>query len=286
MYGLFDVGGSNIRIGISQDGKTLDKSIIIATRTYGEAITTLVTELKKLSLGKKFKAIAGGVAGPLDKKKAYLIASPHLPTWINRPLKTRLQSELATPVYLENDSALVALGEAVYGAGRGHKIVAYLSISTGVGGARIVEGKIDQNALGFEPGHQIFICPEHGTLDPDTIVDSHYPHLGHFEGLISGQALAKRYQKDPAKITDKSIWDIEARHIAYGINNILVFWSPDVVVLGGGVTKNKFFSVTNIQMHLKNIVRIFPALPPLKKAELKDIGGLYGALALVQKAPL
>ena len=83
-----------------------------------------------------------------------LVNAPHLPGWIRKPFSERLKAELACPVFLENDSAIVALGEAHHGAGKGDDIMAYLTVSTGMGGARIVHGAIDVNVFGFEPGHQ------------------------------------------------------------------------------------------------------------------------------------
>ena len=80
------------------------------------------------------------------------------------------------------------------GAGKGEEIVAYIKVSTGIGGVRIVDGKIDRNILGFEPGYQI-IDPT-GTLCP--ICDS----AGHLKSHVSGAALEARFNKRAYKITD------------------------------------------------------------------------------------
>src|SRR6185437_2466030 len=97
---------------------------------------------------------AGGIAGVLNKAKDQLLNAPNLVNWINQPLGQSLSDIVSVSVKLENDASLGGLGEATYGSGQGYKIVGYLTIGTGVGGTRIVNGRIDQNALGFEPGHQ------------------------------------------------------------------------------------------------------------------------------------
>ena len=168
------------------------------------------------------------------------------------------------PVFLENDAALAGLGEAVFGAGKGKKIVAYLTISTGVGGCRIVDGKIDENSQGFEPGHQIIFS------DKNIIT---------LENLVSGTAIEKKYGKKPYEIFDVKIWNNVANNLAYGLHNVAVLWSPDIIILGGSMMKKIGIPVERVKFHLSKILNIFPKPPLIKKSKLGDLAGLYGALA-------
>jgi len=265
-----------MRLAISRDGVSLGSSKILETpRKYEEGRDLFIQTAKMLSGGEPIKAIAGGIAGPFSKEKCSLVTSPNLGGWIGRPLCDDLESELGASVYVENDSAVVALGEAVYGAGKGHKIVAYITVSTGVGGARIVDGQIDQKAIGFEPGFQVIdadktMCPECDDI-----------YLGDF---ISGKAAEKRFGKKPYEITDPLVWDKFARWLAYGLNNVAVFWSPDVIVLGGSmITKKIGIPFDRTEFYFNETLKIFPIKPKLKKAELEDEGGLHGALALLNQ---
>jgi len=167
------------------------------------------------------------------------------------------------------------LGEATFGAGKGKGIVVYMTISTGIGGARIVDNNLDENAMGFEPGHQIINFQSKFHLK--------YGAPGDLESYASGSALQKRYKKMPSKITDKKIWKQVHQYLAYGLHNAIVFWSPDIIVLGGGLMNHTAIKISELQKNIKKTLKIFPKTPLIKKATLKDVGGLYGALCLLKQ---
>lgn len=263
---LFDIGGTNMRIGISRDGATIAASASVATpQDFDEGLALLAKTAATITKGQPLQAAAGGIAGVLNAEHTQLLRSPNLKGWVTQPLTERLRQAISTPVFIHNDAALATLGEAVAGAGQGHRIVAYLTISTGVGGARVVDQKIDANALGFEPGQQII----NGT---NTL-----------ENIVSGTALEQRYGKNPAEITDETIWDETARWLAIGLTNTIVHWSPHVVVLGGGmILKPPGIGLDRVAAHLKQTL-IFPNPPPLRKALLGDASGLHGALVYLHE---
>ncbi len=269
-YLLFDIGGTKTRIALSTDGKSFGEPRVIPTpKEFAEGVSLFRDVALELSGGKKIKAVAGGIAGPIDREKTMLVNSPHIPGWIRKPLKKELQKVLGAPVYIENDAAMAGLGEAAFGKGKGKRVVVYMTVSTGVGGSRIVDGKIDESAMGFEPGHQI-IDPT-GSLCPDC---KSVP--GYLERYVSGSAIERRYKKKAYEISDPKVWEEEARFLAYGLNNTIVHWSPDVVILGGSVTES--ISVSRVRFHLRRIMKIFPNIPLIDKAVLGDFGGLYGAM--------
>lgn len=270
MYLLFDIGGTNIRLAVSPDGKEIGEIVSIPSpQDFDDGIKDILDAVESLSGGHKFKAAGGGIREVLSKDKSMLINDPRhskIPGWMGKPIKEKLQKELNCPVFLENDSALVALGEAIAGAGMGYKIVAYITVSTGVGGARIVDCKIDSNCWGFEPGQQVIDFKE----------------MIYLEDEISGESLEKRFDKEPFTITDETIWEREAKILAVGLNNVIIFWSPDIIVLGGGVMES--IPLEKVKMHLKEIVRKFPHLPPLVRSSLGEKGGLYGSLEYLKQS--
>lgn len=275
MFILFDIGGTNMRVVFANKEKFISEPAIASTpKDFNEGIETLKNIIDNLAKGAEIEAIIGGIAGPVNKEKTMLVNSPNLPGWVGHNIKEALSSIYNVPVFLENDSALVGLGEAHFGAGKGYSIVAYLTISTGVGGARIVDGDIDRNSTGFEPGHQI--------IDPDnTLCPS--CEGNDLESYVSGTSLEKRQGKKPFDIHDPEVWDEMAKFLAYGLHNTTVHWSPDIIVLGGSMMKEVGISVDGVKKHLKEIMKIFPNIPEIKKAELKDFGGLYGSLAYLRK---
>lgn len=273
MYFLFNIGATNTRVAFSRDGERLESVYIFSTpQDFEEEVRLLAKAAKDGSRGEYIALGVGGIAGAFDKEKSMLLGAPNLPQWISKPLKEKISEAIGAPVYLENDAALEGLGEAGRGAGKGERIVAYFSIGTGVGGVRIIDGKIDANAVGFEPGHQI-ISP----VGDECACGG----FGHLEAYISGGAIERRYHKKPEEIDDEKIWGEVEEYLARGINNTLVFWSPNVVVLGGSLTKK--ISINNVTAHLKNMVKIFPSLPPIKNAVFGEKAGLEGALVYINQ---
>lgn len=257
MYLVFDIGGTNSKIAVSSDGKTLTQSKTIPTeKDFEQAVLTVEKIAKQLANGQKIQAVAGGLAGVLDAQKTMLIKSPHLSSWVNKSVKLKLAAVFQAEVKLENDVALAGLGEAYFGQFKDQKIIAYIAIGTGVGGVRIVDQKIDRNSLGFEPGHQIIV--------PDGRVCS-CGGKGHLETYVSGA-----YLKEPIN------WDEVSRYLAVGLHNTIVHWSPNMIVLGGSVMKS--IPLDKVKSYLNQYLTIFPACPEIVLAKLGDKGGLYGGL--------
>lgn len=273
MHILFDIGGTKMRISSSFDGEHLETPLIIPTPdSFTEGMQLFTESVKQISQGNPITSIAGGIAGPLDKAKMMLVNSPNIPGWINMPLKATIEKKFQVPVYLENDAALSGLGEAHFGEERHSSIIAYLTISTGVGGVRIIDGKIERNERGFEPGHQIIM--KNGELCPGCNV------RGHLEGHIGGAALEKKYGKKAEDIDSEEIWNTIAYDLAVGLNNTIVHWSPDAVILGGSVMER--ISLEKVTQYLHELLVIYPIKPRLLRSTLGDLSGLYGALALLK----
>ncbi|MEX1112276.1 MAG: ROK family protein [Candidatus Andersenbacteria bacterium] len=274
MYLIFDIGGTNMRISVSEDGQNISEPKICKTvpESFEDSMKCFIETAQELTQGRPITAIAGGVPGPMDADKAVVVTAPNMPDWQGKPLKERLAQELKAPVLLENDTVMIGMGEASQGAGKGHDIVAYLTVSTGVGGARIEHGKPSANALGFEPGHQIIDIrgPECGCGS-----------LGHLEAVISGAGIKKQNGKSAEEVTNQDIWDTAAYQLAIGLNNVLVFWSPNVVVIGGSVMKS--IDIVKVRTYLQDIITIYPTIPPIERAALGETGGLIGALAYLKQ---
>jgi len=266
MYLLFDIGGTATKMAASSDGKKIEQKIIFPTpKKFTAAIKIIQQKTQALAGDKKIIKAAGGIAGVFNKNKTTLFCSPNLPDWNNKPLLKNLQNIFKAPVIIENDAAVAGLGEATYGAGKNKRIVAYLTVSTGVGGARIVDQKIDKKTFGFEPGHQFINLPKD------------------LESEISGRSLSKRLGYSPELIKDKKIWRQINSNLAYGLHNLTVFWSPDIIVLGGGISQDKNIDLNFIKNQLKKTLLRFPQVPEIKKTKFGDLAGIYGAKCLLKR---
>ena len=187
-----------------------------------------------------------------------------------------LTKKYPVPIYLENDTALVGLGEAHFGAGKGIDLLVYHSISTGVGGVRITHGIVDVSSAGFEPGHQVL------DIDRTILGEDIVPTL---ENLVSGTAVESRLGIKPYDIPQEDvIWDELAGYLAQGLRNTILYWSPEVIVLGGSmITGTPRIQIEAIRKATVEVLDSFVASPFITVAKLADEAGLYGAIALIKQ---
>jgi len=264
-YFLFDIGATHTRLGVCLNGETIENMQIHPTpQVFEEGLALIVGKAGELS-GGPIGAAVGGIAGPLNKEKTMVTAAPNLPGWNNKSFGESLSAQINCKVFLENDTALIGLGEAVKGAGKGFEIVAYMTVSTGVNGVLILNQKIAPNALGYEIGKQI--------VDFDKTYD---PKSFDFEDLVAGAQFPRRFGKPAHETTDPNVWNEMAHLVSYGVHNLVLFWSPEIVVLGGSVAKS--IPLDTLIKNVEERLTIFSVIPQIKKAELGDFGGLWGAL--------
>lgn len=261
---VIDIGGTNSRMATVMATGTLGEPVMWNTpKVFDEAMETLRSKIRELSGGSPLNAAVAGVAGAIDKNKKKVVRAPNLIDWENKPLTEELSKMTGTQVALENDAAIEALGEANRGAGRRYSIVAYITVGTGIGGAKVVDGKLDANAMGFEPGQQIISVGD---------------KVGYWEEFASGAALERMHGKKPWDISEAGPWESEARLVAIGLHNLTVMWSPEIIILGGGVSKS--LDLEKVKMFMQEM-KFFAKIPEVCLGELGEKSGLYGAMALL-----
>jgi fructokinase len=274
---VFDVGGTKTRVGFSKDGKNLSGVKSFATNKDPEKGLAEIVKIMRAEAGdSKVAGIAGGVRGVLREDRLGIDHDGILTMWANVAIVDFLQAEFEVPVFLENDTALAGLGEAVYGAGKGVDLVVYHTISTGVGGVKIESGRIDTSSVGFEPGHQVL------DIDRTILGEDVQPTL---ENLVSGRAVEERMGAKPYDIDqDDVIWNELAGYLAQGLRNTVLYWSPEMIVLGGSMM------VGDPKIPLDAVRRATVAVldgvmpcPFITTAALGDEAGLHGALAFLQQ---
>ena len=148
-------------------------------------------------------------------------------------------------------------------------MVVYITVSTGVNGGRVANGRLDKGRQGFEIGGQYL------NIDP-TI---------NFEDMVSGSAVQKQYGKHPKELgKDNPLWDELAVLCAFGVHNTILHWQPDVVVLGGSMFNEIGISVPKVAENVKKIMKKSPHVPDIVHSALGDLGGLWGSLALLRQS--
>lgn len=250
----FDIGATNLRVAIMEaDGV----GRIVHTHTPAdpsEAIETLATLVEELGSP---ESVRGGVAAVVEN--GMIISSTNLPAWTGFHFAELLSARLHASVEIINDAELAALGEALYGAGKGMRTVGYIGIGTGVGTALVRDGMIVEHSSDGTARDTIIALSTGGTL----------------EERIGGHALSATFGKPPAELTTE-IWDELTPLLVEGIQNAIRLWSPDLVVLGGSLLNDmNGFRVAEVVRELAD------ASVPVLPAVFGDSSGLNGARALL-----
>ena len=267
---LIDIGATNIRIAGSRDlANFSDPAIFDTPQAYDEGLRMIVDAARTIAAGDKIEAVCAGVPTVLSRDKRKLLKATNIPLWDNHAFAEDLEKALQTRVVLDNDTALVGLGEAIFGAGVGAEIVVYITISTGVNGVRIVNGVVDPSAQGFEIGYLRVMVGDVAKEWGD---------------LISGSAIRERFGKAPRELgKDNPVWEDMARIAADGVNTSIVFWSPDRVIIGGSMTNEIGISVDRIRALVEENMKAYPKTPEIVHSKLGDLGGLWGGLARLKQ---
>lgn len=261
---LIDVGGSNTRIAVSERDGTIENPAIFPTeKEFDAGINKIVETAATLLAGGKPEVVIIGITGQVSDA-GELIKSPNLPTWEDRDLKNVLYERFDAPAYVLNDAQLGAAGEATAGAGKGASVVLYMTLGTGIGFARTIDGMPDLT-IGSETGHQY--------------IDIDGEHLVEAEDLVSGRALKEKLHIGGEDMHDTAVWEEYARLAAIPLYNNILAFAPDAVVVGGSLVKDGSLQVSILAEHVGKIATHLTRMPTIVRATLGDLCGLYGAQA-------
>lgn len=286
-----DLGGTNVRVAkVTVDGKILQefKSPSFAQEGPEKVTANILSLIHKIDGVKDCVGIGIGVPGPVDTVNNIMKMSTNLPGFTDYPLGALIEKEFGIPCYLDNDANVAGLAEALLGAGRGEKVVYYITHSTGIGGAMVVGGQVVSGKNGYagEVGNIIV------TREGEKI---NHLNVGAIENLASGVALIKTAQKriDPkiesayelfklAKagnavaldIIDKMAFDFASMCSAVG--HVV---DPGVFVIGGGVSQSHEQYFHLIKKYYQGLVHVGMRGVEFKLAEL-DEPGILGAAML------
>lgn len=234
-----DIGGTKTAVCLgTYDGQVLDK-IKFATTDVQDTIHNIIEAGKKLTTGKKIKAVGISCGSPQDSKKGIIQAPPNLPDWVDVPIVKLMEEAFGVPAFLANDANACALAEWKYGAGKGTENMIFLTFGTGMGAGLILNGKLYAGTCGMagEAGHM--------RLTPTG--PEGYGKAGSFEGYCSGggivrlgKAMGYEYPStkdicDAAKAGDENaqrIIDESATRLGQGLSVLIDLINPQKIVIG------------------------------------------------------
>ena len=306
-----DLGATRVRVCLgTKSGKIIQKetrNMVISAKLddYVSQITAAIRGLEKDVGSGELEGICVASPGPLDLKRGLIAHTANLP-YAEVPVIDALREEFGMEAYLVNDANAAAVGEWQLGAGKGLENVFYLTISTGIGGGAVVDGRL---LLGKE-GNAAEIG--HTTIDSSGRLTCGCGRMGHWEAYCSGRSIPafanllwreldgksrKALSGSPmvnGEAFDASVVFREAakeyqfatkvveelgRLNAIGVANVIDAFDPELVTIGGGVALNNpdaVLSPIRTRMGEYAINRV----PDVRITPLGDDAGLLGALSI------
>jgi len=252
-----DVGGTKLAAGVADSGGTLRSFVSTRTvvETGPEAVIDRLTELGRRALAEagthQVTAIGIGCGGPLDPRTGLILGPPGLPGWDNVPLGSMISERFGVPAYVENDATAAALGEHRWGGWQVDNLV-YLTLSTGLGGGTVADGKLFAGAAGQggELGHIVVDwqgrecgCGARGCAEAyvsgTSIARRATEALTDDSSLAALASISAKDVVEHARAGDplaRTIWDETTAILGRMVAVIINVCEPELVILGGGVT--------------------------------------------------
>jgi glucokinase len=305
-----DIGGTKLAVAVvTPDGRSHQFTVEPTRREEGpEIILRRLFDLGRRVIERAkdeeglgpIAAVGISCGGPLNAATGVLTNPLHLPGWVNVPIVDLAAAEFGVPVVLENDATAAVLGEYRYGAARDAEIALYLTVSTGIGGGAVLNGRLHRGAAGnggefghimVRPGGRLCMCGR----------------LGCLEGYASGTSIAQRAREaldgsdapstlrslDVIRAEDVSsaaragdalasaIWDETVEVLAVAVTDLVNVFEPNVVVLGGGVTRSGSALLDPVRDAVHR-----DAMPPAAEAARIVLAGLGDEVCVVGAAAL
>ncbi len=268
MFLAIDIGGTKTLLAVfDQAGKIVFEHKAKTDKTYAKFLDDIEAALAKELKDYNFSYACCAAPGLVDHKTGLVTRFGNL-SWRDVPLKNDLQKLLRhVSVLVENDAKLAGLSEALLVHDK-YKKVLYLTISTGIGGGIIINGKIDQALADAEPGQMML---------------EHAGKIKKWEDFASGRALHKRTGKLAAEIDDPQVWRAYAQDLALGIEQLLAVIQPDAVIIGGGVGAHFEKFALPLHEELKKLENEMVRIPPVIKAQRPEEAVIYGCYQLIRQ---
>ncbi len=231
LIGAIEAGGTKMVCAVgTADGKVLDRASY-STRTPEETLPDLVGYFKDKDIVALGLAAFGPVAvNPSDPRFGRILNTPKI-AWQNYDFMGELKRALNVPVGIDTDVNGACLGEITFGAAHGLTDVIYITVGTGIGVGVCIGGQMLHGMLHPEAGH-VAVQRAEG----DTVPSTCHCHDSCFEGVAAGPAVQLRLGEDNNILSnDPAVLEQEADYLAQGLATYVLCYSPQRIILGGGV---------------------------------------------------
>ena len=291
LYGGIEAGGTKFVCVIASGPQDIRAELRFPTTGPAETLGRAVAFFKERARELPVAAVGVGAFGPVDLNSdsptfGFITTTPKLP-WINTDIVGALKAALGVPVAMDTDVNVAALGEHRWGAAQNLDPAIYLTIGTGIGGGGIFNGKPMHGLVHPEIGHMRL--PHDRQADPFAGACPY--HEDCFEGLACGPAIQQRWGRPGQTLPDEHpAWKLEAQYIALALVNLIVCYSPQRIVIGGGVMRDPLFPPVRrqVQRLLNGYVQSPQIIQHIDRyivpPALGNQAGMLGAIALAMDA--
>jgi glucokinase len=304
-----DIGGTKLAAAVVDDSGIVLSEVRAATDTAQGADHVLesLIQLGRAALADAavdaVRGVGIGCGGPLDPIEGVIYGPPNLPGWVEVPVRRVVEEAFALPTVLANDGDVAALGEHRFGQHPSEHGLVYMTISTGCGGGAVLDDRLLQGATGSatEFGHIVVdphgrpcLCGMTGCLE--AYVSGTSIARAATEAIQSGaptilSQLDKPTAEDVVRAASANdavatrVWMEALEALAAGLATITNILDPDVIVLGGGVTRSGSALFDPLESLFRGRQFRRTGLPPtpIRPSSLGDHVGVIGAAALAQK---
>ncbi len=287
-YGALEAGGTKMVLAVfEENGRMLEKKTL-PTLSPEDTVPPMLAFFREKGIAALGIASFGPLClDPASPLYGTITQTPKLP-WRNYPLLRAFRDALGVPVGLDTDVNAAALAETAMGAAKGLSSCLYVTVGTGIGGGVVVHGRPVHGLMHPEIGH-IRVMPEREDPMPEGICPCHAHCL---EGLASGPSIEKRWGISARDLPEgHPAWELESAYLAQLCQIALLAFSPEKIVLGGGVMQKKFL----FPMIRKKTVALlggYLAIPAVEEGladcitepGLDILSGITGAFLLAKQA--
>ena len=306
-----DVGGTGIQVGVLDQKRTILAESSIATCTsisFAEQVSRITECVLSTAASAGFReeqieSVGVGIPGIANSATGEIIKCTNM-GWNHVPFRNEFIKHLNVPVFIDNDANVAALAESVAGVSCGSSSSVFITIGTGIGSGIIINGKIWNgfHGIGGELGHVTLslngvpcTCGNLGCLErycsATALIRMAREALAQNPDSVMLKMVCNDIQKieartviDAARESDPVATDVYARYIdclAHAIANVVNFLDPEVIVLGGGVSKAGTFLLDPLcRAYGKYVLYRDQPMPEIKLAVLGPEAGIIGAAML------
>lgn len=287
MLAGIEAGGTKMVCAVSDAELNLKGSAVFPTTTPQETIAEMINYFRKFDID----AVGIGSFGPIDLNPksptyGYITKTPKT-GWSDFDFVGVFKKAFGVPVGFDTDVNAAILGEVYKGAAYGCNNAIYITIGTGVGVGVYCNGGLVHGLVHPEAGHILL------NRHPEDSFEGSCPfHKNCVEGMASGSAIEKRWGKSPKLLIENDkVWELEAYYIAQAVASYILTYSPEKVILWGGVMhQDKLFDM--VRSNVKEILNgyVHSEMVDSKidqyivKPALGEKPGITGALCLARIA--